>query len=175
MVDQKDIFTGASELFVAQEYFFPQTKNGKALVQPGGFLLPRQPKLAEEMIASAYVRLLELEAREEEIDQDFLNQAIVVFDWIAGSSKSEDDNLSGEKFSLEGRQAVFQEQVQFLTRVKEEKIDSWQNVLKTMLRGHVWAICQHSSYNYRGNIEKLSGVEKLLRKSIAQEEHPSKS
>jgi hypothetical protein len=163
MVDQKDIFTGANELFLAGEYFFPQTKYGEALTK---LVLPKQPELAEKLVVGAYVRFLELEARREKADRDFLDWAIFVFDWV-GTAKESDDRPNREIFSLE-ETSRFREQSQSLAKTKKD--DDWQSALKEMLRGHVWKICRDSPYNYGDDIEKLVGLEKLLKRSITQEE-----
>jgi len=163
MVDQKDIFTGAGELFLAGKYFSPQTKYGKAFTD---LVLPRQPELAERLVVDAYVRFLELEARREKADRVFLDRVAFVFDW-ASTVKISGSCLAKGVFSLEER-SLFREQSQSLAEAKKE--DNWQGVLKEMLRGHVWKVCQDSPYNYGGKIEKLVGLEELLKRSIVQEE-----
>ncbi|MDD3531767.1 MAG: hypothetical protein PHR64_00195 [Candidatus Shapirobacteria bacterium] len=176
MIKGKDIFTGAWELYQAQEFFRPQTKNGQALSRPGGFLLPNNPRPTEELLASAYVRLLEMEAREEEIGSDFLDQAVIALDWAAKTQSERNSSSSRENYPLEERRSLLEEQVGFLTtEAKGTAAGGWQKTLKTMLRGHVWAICQNSPFDYRGGINKLTGIENLLKRSVLQESKSSKS
>ena len=50
MINQEDIFTYAGELYQAKEFFRSQTKEGRLLVQPGSFLLPKKPQPTEELM-----------------------------------------------------------------------------------------------------------------------------
>ena len=176
MVNNKDIFTGAWELYQAQEFFRPQTKNGQVLTRPGGFLLPAKPQPTEELLVRAYVRLLEMEVREEKIGPDFLDQVVIALDWAANSQPALNSTSSRESYPLEKRRFLLKEQVRFWTvEAAKTLADDWQKTLKVMLRGHVWAVCQDSPFDYQGKINKLTGIENLLEKSILQESKSSKS
>lgn len=170
MTENKELFDFTWKIYQAQIFFQPKTKDGQALVKPGGFLLSEKPHPTEELLVKAYTRLLEMEARNEEVDTNFLDQLVIVLDWAANSHPEENNILPRNMYSLKERRFVLGEQAKFLAgKIRETKADDWPKTLKTILRGDVWVICQNSPYNYRGKIDRLTGIEEFLIESILRE------